>query len=120
MSRKPSRWVRDPSGHFFSLINWWNANKDELAIDDDGLTWWQENSREAYNSGLESLAKGLSNWNKSRKGARKGRKVGFPKFKSKCKQRPGSRVHPAVSDSSTVTQKRCVYRVSAESTVWRT
>ena len=77
-----------PEWSFFSLINWWNANKDELAIDDDGLTWWRENSREAYNSGLESLAKGLSNWNKSRKGARKGRKVGFPKFKSKCKTAP--------------------------------
>ena len=77
-----------PEWSFFSLINWWNANKDELAIDDDGLTWWRENSCEAYNSGLESLARGLSNWAKSRKGTRKGRKVGFPKFKSKCKTAP--------------------------------
>lgn len=30
---------------FFSLINWWNANKDELPLDDDdGVTWRQENS----------------------------------------------------------------------------
>ena len=39
--------------------------------------------REAYYSGIEALAKGLSNWSKSRRGDRKGRKVGFPKFKSK-------------------------------------
>ena len=77
-----------PEWSFFSLINWWNANKDELTIDDDGLTWWRENSREAYNSGLESLAKGLSNWAKSRKGTRKGRKIGFPKFKAKGKTIP--------------------------------
>lgn len=77
-----------PEWSFFSLINWWNANKDELTIDDDGLTWWRENSREAYNSGLESLAKGLSNWAKSRKGTRKGGKIGFPKFKSKGKTSP--------------------------------
>lgn len=37
---------------------------------------------------VEALAKGLSNWNNSRKGARKGRKVGFPKFKSKGKTVP--------------------------------
>ena len=77
-----------PEWSFYSLINWWNANKDELTIDEDGLTWWRENSREAYNSGLESLAKGLSNWAKSRKGTRKGRKIGFPKFKAKGKTIP--------------------------------
>lgn len=77
-----------PEWSFYSLINWWNANKNELAVDSDGVIWWRDNSKESYNSGLESLAKGLSNWNKSRKGARKGRKVGFPKFKSKCKTAP--------------------------------
>ena len=77
-----------PEWSFYSLINWWNANKDELTIDEDGLTWWRENSREAYNSGLESLAKGLSNRAKSRKGTRKGSKIGFPKFKAKGKTIP--------------------------------
>ena len=37
---------------------------------------------------MESLAKGLSNWSKSRRGDRKGRKVGFPKFKAKNKVAP--------------------------------
>ena len=32
---------------------------------------------------LRDLAQGFSNWSKSRKGQRKGRRVGFPKFKSK-------------------------------------
>ena len=45
--------------------------------------WWDQNSKEAYSGGLRSLAQGLSNWSKSRKGQRKGRRVGFPKFKSK-------------------------------------
>ncbi|WP_314691000.1 helix-turn-helix domain-containing protein, partial [uncultured Rothia sp.] len=77
-----------PEWSFYSLRKWWNANKDELAVDDDGVTWWQENSKEAYSYGVESLAKGLSNWSKSRKGARKGRRVGFPKFKTKGKTVP--------------------------------
>lgn len=63
---------------------WWNKNKGKLAVSEDGEPWWQENSKESYSYGLESLAKGLSNWAKSRKGDRKGRKVGFPKFKTKA------------------------------------
>ena len=70
------------------LRRWWNANKDTLAVNADGTPWWRENSKEAYSSGLESLAKGLSNWSKSRKGERKGHKVGFPKFKAKDREMP--------------------------------
>ena len=77
-----------PEWSFYSLRKWWNSNKDALAVSDDGVIWWGENSKEAYSSGLEALAKGLSNWSKSRKGARKGRKVGFPKFKTKSKAAP--------------------------------
>lgn len=72
---------------YYSLQKWWNANKDTMAVNDDGVTWWQENSKESYNGGLEALAKGLSNWSKSRKRA-KGSKVGFPKFKAKTKAAP--------------------------------
>lgn len=73
---------------FYSLRKWWNHNKDELAVDDDGVIWWANNSKEAYSYGIESLAKGLSNWAKSRKGTRRGRRVGFPKFKAKGKTVP--------------------------------
>ena len=72
-----------PEWSYYSLVRWWNANKDMLAIGDDGVPWWRENSKEAANSGLRSLAAALSNWSKSRRGARKGRRVGFPKFKAK-------------------------------------
>lgn len=77
-----------PEWSFYSLRRWWNANKDTLAVDSDGVPWWRENSRDAANTGLEALADGLSNWSKSRKGKRKGRRVGFPKFKSKDRETP--------------------------------
>lgn len=68
----------------YALRRWWNANKDTLAVNQDtGVVWWSQNSKEAYGGGLRDLARGLSNWSKSRKGQRKGRRVGFPKFKSK-------------------------------------
>ena len=73
---------------YYALVRWWNANKDALAVDADGAPWWRENSKEAANTGLDALAKGLSNWSKSRKGVWKGRRVGFPKFKSKDRATP--------------------------------
>ena len=77
-----------PEWSFYSLVRWWNANKDTLAVGADGTPWWAENSKEAANTGLRSLAAALSNWSKSRRGERRGRKVGFPKFKAKSKAAP--------------------------------
>ena len=77
-----------PEWSLYGLRRWWNASKDTLAVGENGVIWWRENSKEAYSSGLEALAKGLSNWSKSRRGARKGRKVGFPKFKAKDRATP--------------------------------
>ena len=68
----------------YALRRWWNENKDGLTVNvDTGEPWWRENSKEAYNAGLESLADALSNWSRSRRGLRKGRRAGFPRFKSK-------------------------------------
>ena len=77
-----------PEWSLYGLRRWWNSSKDTLAVSDDGVIWWHENSKEAYSSGLEALAKGLSNWSKSRRGDRKGRRVGFPQFKSKDRTTP--------------------------------
>ncbi len=55
----------------------WNARKDDVA------PWWEANSKEAYNSGLDGLARALENWSKSRCGERAGAPVGFPKVKAK-------------------------------------
>jgi putative transposase len=63
----------------------WNCAKDDMA------PWWAENSKEAYNSGLDALARALKNWNDSRKGQRKGRPVGFPRRKKKCHARVACR-----------------------------
>ena len=65
----------------YSLIRWWNKSKDVLAVNSTtGEVWWSQNSKEAYSMALRDLAQGLSNWVKSRKGERKGNRVGFPPF----------------------------------------
>jgi putative transposase len=63
----------------------WNQAKDQAA------PWWAENSKEAYSSGLDGLAKALKNWSDSRRGCRKGRSVGFPRFKKKGRSRDACR-----------------------------
>ena len=80
----------EPEWSYYGLRRWWNQAKDTLAVDEaTGEPWWPENSKEAYNSGLESLADALRNFSKSRKGRRKGRRMGFPRFKSKDRAVPG-------------------------------
>jgi len=54
----------------------WNQRKASCA------PWWGENSKEAYNTGLDGLARGLDAWSSSRRGRRAGRAVGFPRFKA--------------------------------------
>ena len=101
-----------PEWSYYALRRWWNRAKDTLAVDEDtGEPWWPQNSKEAYNSGLESLADALKNFSKSRNGQRKGRKMGFPRFKSKDSgARDASRTRPARSALSTMTHMRCSSR----------
>jgi putative transposase len=63
----------------------WNRAKHEVA------PWWAENSKEAYSSGLDGLARALQNFTRSRNGQRKGRRVGFPQRKRKDRTRAACR-----------------------------
>ncbi|MCK9928645.1 IS607 family element RNA-guided endonuclease TnpB [Frankia sp. Mgl5] len=63
----------------------WNKAKPRAA------PWWAECSKEAFSAGLDRLAQGLKNFTDSRKGKRKGRRVGFPRFKKRGKARDSFR-----------------------------
>ena len=63
----------------------WNVAKPEVA------PWWAEVSKEAFNTGLDALARGLKNGADSRTGKRAGRPVGFPRFKSRRRTTPSVR-----------------------------
>ncbi|MGI8685872.1 MAG: helix-turn-helix domain-containing protein, partial [Acidimicrobiales bacterium] len=60
-----------------SLRKEWNRAKAAVA------PWWAENSKEAYSSGLDRLARALQAFSDSRSGRRKGRTVGFPRFRKR-------------------------------------
>lgn len=61
----------------YSMRKAWNQAKEDVA------PWWAENSKEAYATGLDNLARALKNWSDSRKGKRAGPRMAFPCFKSK-------------------------------------
>lgn len=65
----------------FSLQREWNRTKDVVA------PWWRECSKEAFKAGLDALARALKNWAEARSGDRRGRLVGFPRFKSRRRSR---------------------------------
>lgn len=65
-----------------ALRRWWNEWKQELA------PWWRENSKEAYTSGLQSLANAFANYFAWRDGERGGDRMGWPKPRSKHKATP--------------------------------
>ena len=55
----------------------WNQAKHAVA------PWWAENSKEAYSSGLDGLARALKNWQDSKYGRRAGARMRFPVRKRK-------------------------------------
>ncbi len=60
----------------------WNAAKRQVA------PWWAELSKEAYNTGLDALARALKAWRSSQIGERAGRRINFPQFKSRHRTTP--------------------------------
>ena len=91
--RAAERSYRVPDGQLTESMSWslpalrkaWNAAKNGVA------PWWGEVSKEAFNTGLDALARGLNNWADSRTGRRAGRPVGFPRFKSRRRSAPSVR-----------------------------
>jgi putative transposase len=76
----------DAEGMWYSgadLHKLWNAEKKA----DPALAWWGENSKCAYQEAFRDLDRALNDFIKSRKGERKGKRLGFPRFKrrGKCK-----------------------------------
>jgi putative transposase len=63
----------------------WNRAKHQVA------PWWAENSKEAYSSGLDGLARALKNWSDSHAGRREGRRMRFPRMKKKGRSRDACR-----------------------------
>jgi putative transposase len=65
----------------------WNAEKKA----DPALAWWSENSKCAYQEAFRDLDRALRDFTASKKGMRKGRRLGFPRFKKRGRCRDSLR-----------------------------
>ena len=80
----------DAEGKWYSgadLHRLWNAEKKA----DPALAWWPENSKCAYQEAFRDLDRALRDFIKSKKGKRKGRRLGFPRFKKRGRCRDSFR-----------------------------
>ena len=83
-----------PRWSHYDLLRWWNANKDELAVNKiTGEAWWSQNSKEAYSMAFRSLAQGFSNWSSPVKANARAAVLGSPSSSRKTMLR-GSRIPP--------------------------
>jgi putative transposase len=64
-----------------ALRRYWNQAKEEVA------PWWRECSKEAYASGIADCVQALRNWSDSKHGNRAGQRIGFPRFKTRHRDR---------------------------------
>ncbi|MGE5132966.1 MAG: IS607 family element RNA-guided endonuclease TnpB [Gemmatimonadota bacterium] len=65
----------------------WNVAKKT----DPALAWWGQNSKCVYQEAFSNLDRALANFIKSKKGLRKGRRLGFPKVKKRGRCRDSFR-----------------------------
>lgn len=75
----------------FDLQKLWNAEKKVRPE----LAWWSENSKCVYQEAFRDLDRALRAFVASKKGQRKGRKLGFPKFKKRGRCRDSFRFSTA-------------------------
>ena len=78
-------------GKWYSAIDLqqlWNVEKKA----GHELAWWSKNSKCAYQEAFRDLERALRDFVKSTKGERKGRRLGFPRFKKRGKCRDSFRL----------------------------
>jgi putative transposase len=80
----------DAEGRWYSAIELhrlWNIAKKV----NPALAWWNENSKCAYQEAFRDLDRALRDYIKSKKGQRKGKRLGFPKFKKRGRSKDSFR-----------------------------
>ena len=80
--------TESPAPSLFGLRKRWNTVKDAECVDaHTGQVWWPQVSKEAFADGICGAVDAYWNWQKSRAGQRDGRRMGFPRFKKKGRDR---------------------------------
>jgi len=97
----------EAEGKWYSAVDLhklWNAEKKT----EPALAWWPENSKCVYQEAFRDLDRALRDFIRSKKGQRRGKRLGFPRFKKRGKCRDSFRFTTGVirCDCGTVTLPR--------------
>jgi putative transposase len=77
-----------PAPSFYGVRKRWNTDKDTVCANaDSGEIWWHSVSKEVFADGVKGATDAYWRWQKSRSGKISGRRVGFPRFKKRGKDR---------------------------------
>jgi putative transposase len=80
--------VASESPSFYGLRKRWNGVKSELCVNTEtGEVWWPQVSKEVFADGIRGAVDGYWRWQKSRHGAISGKRVGFPRYKKRGRDR---------------------------------
>jgi putative transposase len=80
-ARKADPAIAPLAWNLYALRRASNQAKHEVA------PWWRCSSKEVYASGIADLVAALGNWADAKAGRRAGRRVGFPRFKARRRDR---------------------------------
>jgi putative transposase len=71
--------------HLTPAVSWskFSLRKQFNAVKGDVAPWSGEVAKHCFDTGIANAAAALRNWSDSKKGHRKGRRVGFPRFRSR-------------------------------------
>ncbi|MEV7123793.1 RNA-guided endonuclease InsQ/TnpB family protein [Kitasatospora griseola] len=73
--------------------NWYETRGDSRTGTDGICPWWHEVNAYCFQSAFRDADAAWKNWLDSLKGARAGRRVGYPRFKKKGRSRDSFRLH---------------------------
>ena len=98
------------SWSWVSFVNemnaWKNGQLDSSPVDEDGtrgLAWRHEIPGDVFECASVDAARALANWSDSKRGARKGAPVGFPRFAAKGRTTPSFRLRNRARPGKTQT-----------------
>ena len=80
--------AESPYPSFFTMKKAWNAAKPEVCVNaETGVQWWPEIHARAFYGGVRDACDAYDRWSKSQRGLIGGRRVGFPRFKKRGRDR---------------------------------
>lgn len=84
----PARKLAPPIPGYMAISTAWTRLRGDSRTETEGpLPWWHTVNRYALTSGMRAADAAFTNWLDSLAGRRKGRRVGYPRFKKKGRSR---------------------------------